>query len=95
MKIEQVLIEPVLTEKATKLSAVKVYMFSVSQKATKSQIRQALKNLYSVDAVKVTISKRKGKMRRTGRKLTPKRTSGKKIAYVKIKSGTIDVFPQT
>ena len=46
MKVNEILIKPVLTEKATKLANSKVYTFQVCQKANKNQIKQAVEKFY-------------------------------------------------
>ena len=96
MKIDKPLIRPILTEKATKLaSGAKVYMFEIDQQANKSQTKKTLENLYQVKVAHVTVANRKGKSRRVGRRMMPRKSPDRKIAYVKIASGTIDIFPQT
>lgn len=44
----------IITEKATLLSEQGKYVFLVQRKATKSEIKKAIKDLYKVDAVAVT-----------------------------------------
>lgn len=94
MKIDQVIIGPVLTEKATKLADNKVYMFHVNEKANKHQIRDALKALYGVSIENVRVMNREGKTRKVGRRMRPVKKKRKKIAYVTVKEGKIALFPQ-
>lgn len=94
MKIETVIIGPVLTEKATNLATGKVYMFKVHKDATKHKVKGALESLYQVKISKVSITNRKGKARRVGRRMTTKNLPDKKIAYVAVSEGKIDLFPQ-
>lgn len=94
MKINKVLLRPVLTEKATNLVKSKVYTFEVHAKATKYMVMHALKKLYDVKIANVTILVRKGKIRKVGKKSVPKRLGDRKIAYVKVVTGKIDLFPQ-
>lgn len=95
MKIDKVLIGPVLTEKATKLAATSVYMFKVDKQANKFQIKDALEKLFPVKVAEVRIINRKGKTKRKGRRMMQKQLPSKKIALIKVKSGKIDIFPQT
>ncbi|PIS15764.1 50S ribosomal protein L23 [Candidatus Roizmanbacteria bacterium CG09_land_8_20_14_0_10_41_9] len=95
MKINQIIWNPMLTEKATNLAKGTVYMFQVNPKATKIQIRRALETLYKVELSKVRIMVRKGKERKVGKKMSKKQLPERKIAYVSLKSGKIDLFPQT
>jgi large subunit ribosomal protein L23 len=94
MKINETIIEPVLTEKATGNVKEKVYMFVVNTKSTKSQVKSALEKIFSVKVEGVRMMVRKGKEVRRGRKMLTKKLSDQKIAYVKLKEGKIDIFPQ-
>lgn len=95
MNIKEVIISPVLTEKATNLTKNQVYMFNVNLKAGKPQIKETIEKIYKVKVDKVRIMVRKGKKRRVGRRMTAKKMSDKKVAFVKLKEGKIDIFPQT
>jgi len=94
MLINEVLIKPILTEKATNLVQNQVYMFEVDKKANKFQIKQALEKLYKVKTGEVRIMIRKGKEKKTGKKMQIKRMADRKIAFVKLIEGKIDLFPQ-
>ncbi len=94
MKINQTLIKPLLTEKATRLAQRQIYMFQVQTLANKHQIKQALEKLYPVRVKDVAVSTRKGKIRRIGRRLQSKKLPDKKIAYITLKEGKLDIFPQ-
>jgi len=95
MKINDIIISPILTEKATKLANSKVYSFLVTLKTTKSSVKNTLEALYKVKVGKIRIISRKGKIKKVGRKSIPKQLPNKKIALVEIKEGTIPLFPQT
>lgn len=94
MKINEVIIEPVLTEKATILSKDQVYMFYVNPKSSKTQIKTVLEKIYPVEIGKIRIMIRKGKKVRVGKKMTTKKLADRKVAYIKLKKGKIDLFPQ-
>ena len=94
MLINEVLIKPILTEKATNLVQNQVYMFEVDKRANKFQIKQALEKLYKVKTGAVKIMIRKGKTKKTGKKMRNKKTADRKIAFVKLIEGKIDLFPQ-
>ncbi|MFA6080938.1 MAG: 50S ribosomal protein L23 [Patescibacteria group bacterium] len=94
MLINKILIRPILTEKATNLVQANVYMFEVDLKANKHQVKQALEKLYKVKTGEVKIMVRKGKEKRVGKKGLLKKTASKKIAFVKLIEGKIDLFPQ-
>lgn len=94
MLINKVLIKPILTEKATNLVQNNVYMFEVDKKANKHQVKQALEKLYKVKTGAVKVMIRKGKEKKVGKKGLLKRSSDRKIAFVKLIEGKIDLFPQ-
>lgn len=95
MKINATIIKPVLTEKATQLVSNNIYTFEVVKNSTKQQIAHAVESLFSVKVLSVKIILRKGKTRRVGRKMNVKLLSPRKIAYVRIKEGSISLFPKT
>lgn len=95
MRINDIIIAPVLTEKATNMVKDQVYMFEVHLKATKQQIKEVLEKLYSVEISNIRTMVRKGKIRRVGKKMISKKITDKKIAFVKVIKGKIDIFPQS
>jgi large subunit ribosomal protein L23 len=69
------------------------YLFDVHPDANKVQIAQAIKTVFSVDAVAVRTMSRQGKVKRMGR--SEGRRSHWKKAVVTLKPGqTIDVFDE-
>lgn len=91
----QVIKHPVLTEKSTQLTQQNVYSFVVDEYATKSQIKTVVEDLYKVKVGNVKTIVREGKIKKTGRKMVMKKLPNKKIAYVTVKSGKINIFPQS
>lgn len=78
--------QPVITERATFLREQdNKYVFIVEKKATKSQIKNALKELFNVEAEKINTMTVKGKLKRLGR-YEGYRPDTKK-AIVKLKQG--------
>lgn len=94
MKIESVIIKPVLTEKATQAATGKIYTFEVGKKANKNQVKEVLQKVYNVKVSDVRIAIRKGKNKHVGRKNIVKKEADRKIAVVRVSEGTINVFPQ-
>lgn len=94
MRINDIIIQPHLTEKAVGKAKATVYSFEVALLASKDQIRNAVQELFSVKVDRVRTVVRKGKFKRTGRKMITKQRPDRKIAYVTVKEGTISVFPQ-
>lgn len=84
-----VLINPRVTEKAALKAENGVYVFEVSKDATKSQIAEAVIEMYKVTPVAVNIAKTPAKkvVRRKASGTTSGYKSGLKKAYVYLKKG--------
>ena len=91
MILEDILIEPVLTEKATMLREEGKYVFKVHPNANKLEISDAVSKLFGVKVVKCTVMNVFGQMKRV--RTRPGRTSSWKKAIVRLAPGeTIKVF---
>ncbi len=66
MDIQNVLIRPIITEKAMKASEKGKYSFIVANDASKTEIKIALKSIYKVNAVDVQTTLVKGRTVRAG-----------------------------
>ena len=87
----QVLIRPVVSEKSYGLIEQRKYAFRVHPDAHKTQIRQAVEELFEVKVERVNIVKVQAKPKRRGRILGSK--PGWKKAIVQLKKGdTIEIF---
>jgi large subunit ribosomal protein L23 len=64
MQYEDILIEPVLSEKANVLRGEGKYVFKVDQRATKPQIMEAVRKLFNVNPVSCTVMVVGGKPKR-------------------------------
>lgn len=95
MRKNDVLIGPHITEKAMAKSSKNVYAFEVNRHANKNTIRNVVEQLFTVEVQAVTTVTRKGKVRRVGKRMQPKKRPDRKIAYITLKKGTIDIFPST
>ncbi len=83
MLATNVIIKPLITEKATFGSTeLNRYSFQVDAKASKSQIKRAIEELYTVRVVGVATMNRKGQLRRN--KFGFWKSKGMKRAIVKI-----------
>ncbi len=94
MKVNDILKRPWITEKTSQLQRQGYYTFEVDPKAGKNQIKQAVEEIFGVQVAEVKVVKRKGKIRKVGRRMREKRLPDKKLAYIKLKKGNIDVFPK-
>lgn len=89
--MKEIIIKPHITEKSFNLASQSKYVFQVGMRASKSQIKKAVKDYYKVDVEAVNILMRRPKTRRYGRTkgLTPER----KLAVVTLKEGQkIELF---
>jgi large subunit ribosomal protein L23 len=91
MDATQVIIRPVVSEKSYVLAAVDKYTFRVHADAHKTEIRQAVEELFDVHVVSVRTSSVKSKPKRRG--ITKGRTRAWKKAIVQVKPGeSIPIF---
>ena len=78
-----IIIKPVLTEKTYDQMAGKTYTFIVDKRANKTEIRQAVEEIFGVKVDSVNTINVLGKMKRQGN--TQGRRPSIKKAYVKLK----------
>jgi large subunit ribosomal protein L23 len=79
MKALYTIIRPVITEKATKLAESQKYVFYVDPKATKIDVKHAIKEVYGVDVDKITSLITPAKKRQMKRMKVNKRGELKKV----------------
>lgn len=88
---ERQLARPHITEKGNLLAEKGWYVFEVSDKSSKIEIKKAIAKLYNVNVVSVNICKTASKKRRLGRIVGQKK--GVKKAMVKLAKGqSLDIF---
>ena len=80
-----IIIRPIITEKSMNGIAQNQYTFEVNPKANKTQIKQAIKEIFKVDVAKVNTIRVPGKLKRRG--IYVGRTSEWKKAIVTLKPG--------
>ena len=92
MDLYSVLKKPALTEKSNDLREnLGQYSFLVDMKASKEDIKKAIKKTFDVDASSVNISIRRGKIKRRGMNVGLQAKT--KRAFVTLKKGqTIKIF---
>ena len=91
MDASQVIIRPVVSEKSYVLATADRYTFRVHADAHKTQIKQAVEQLFDVNVVEVRTLSVKSKPKRRG--LTSGRTRAWKKAVVQVRAGdTIPIF---
>ena len=62
-----IIIKPVITENSMDLAQEKKYTFKVARDANKTQVKDAVEEIFDVDVAKVNIMNIKGKVKRLGR----------------------------
>jgi len=67
MEARDIILRPVITEASTALLDDKRYTFDVDVRATKTQVKKAVEEIFDVKVVKVNIMNVKGKLKRQGR----------------------------
>ena len=93
MHPRSVIIEPVVSEKSYDLIEGNVYTFVVHRDANKTQIRQAVEEVFGVRVVSVNTLNRKGKRIRSRRTGTVSARPTTKRAIVTVHADdTIDLF---
>lgn len=83
--MNQVIKSPLVTEKNTYHSAAGVYVFEVSLKSTKEEIKQAVNKKFNVkvDSIRTAVCRGRAKMTKFG----PGKTPRWKKAFVKLAQG--------
>ena len=89
MEPSHVIIRPIISEKSSVLAEAGKYTFRVHDRAHKTQIRQAIEQLFEVKVLKVRTCSVKSKPKRRGQ--TAGRTRAWKKAIVQVREG--DVIP--
>ena len=90
LKHYDVIVSPVITEKATLAAESDAIVFNVAKTATKPEIKAAVEALFSVKVKSVNTLVRKGKTKRFRGRIG--RQSDVKKAYVRLEDGqSIDV----
>ncbi len=84
-KLYEVIRNPLISEKSTYVSQFNYYVFKVSTKSTKPQIKQAVEKLFDVKVLSVNTLNQNGKIKKF-RNISGKRPDFKK-AFVKLAEG--------
>ena len=92
MTVNEILIKPLITEKATRMKeASNTICFEVARSANKIEVRRAIETLFGVKVLDVRVANRQGKWKRMGRFLGQRKDWKK--AYVRLAPGqTIEFF---
>ena len=67
MEARDIIKRPVITERSSEMMAEKKYTFEVDTRATKTQVKSAIEEIFGVQVAKVNVMNYKGKFKRVGK----------------------------
>ncbi len=92
MSAHDIILRPIITEKSTNLMDDKKYTFNVLLTATKTQVRNAIEEIFDVKVKKVNIMNVRGKDKRVGRYTGKTARTRKAIVTLTDDSNDIKIF---
>mgnify|MGYP001337977741 CR=1 FL=1 len=92
MDARDVILRPVITERSMDQQVDRKYTFEVDLRANKTQVKQAVEEIFGVKVKKVNIMNYKGKFKRMGRFTGYTNRRKKAIVTLTEDSKTIDLF---
>ena len=92
MNARDIILAPVITEKAVSMLPEKKYTFRVAPEAGKIEIAKAVEELFKVKVADVNIMNYLGKTRRSGRTGTMGRRANWKRAVITLAEGSIEII---
>ncbi len=92
MDAQRIIKRPVITEQSMELMADKKYAFEVDVKANKTQIKDAVEEIFGVKVAKVNIMNYKGKFKRMGKHAGYTNKRRKAIVTLTAESKEIELF---
>lgn len=84
-----VILRPVISEGSMDMAQQKKYTFRVAVDANKTEVKQAIEEIFDVDVKKVNIMNNDGKVKRMGRNVG--RTAAYKKAIVTLTEGSKEI----
>ncbi|UQS86349.1 50S ribosomal protein L23 [Nicoliella spurrieriana] len=94
MESRDIILRPVITEATTALMDDKRYTFDVDVRATKTQVKKAIEDIFDVKVVKVNIMNLKGKKKRQGSFIGYTKKRRKAIVTLSSDSKEIQLFSE-
>lgn len=92
MSSHDIILRPIITEKSTNLMDDKKYTFNVLLTATKTQVRNAVEEIFDVKVKKVNIMNVRGRDKRVGRYTGKTARTRKAIVTLTEDSNDIKIF---
>ncbi|MGM9966229.1 50S ribosomal protein L23 [uncultured Rummeliibacillus sp.] len=90
MEAREILKRPVITERSSEQMAENKYTFEVDTRANKTEVKDAVEEIFGVKVEKVNIMNYKGKFKRVGK--FGGYTNKRRKAIVKLAEGEIELF---
>ena len=90
MEARDIIKRPVITQRSADLMSEDKYTFDVDLRASKTQVKHAVEEIFDVKVDKVNIMNVKPKKKRMGR--YEGYTNRRRKAIVKLKEGSIEIF---
>lgn len=94
MQARDIILRPVITEQSMYDMDENKYTFEVDTRATKAQVKRAIKELFDVDVKKVNIMNTKPKPKRMGRYAGYTKKKRKAIVTLTETSKDIEIFSE-
>lgn len=94
MESRDIILRPVITEASVAGIDNKRYTFDVHPKATKTQVKYAIEDIFGVNVAKVNIMNVKGKKKRMGQYVGYKKNRRKAIVTLSADSKEIKLFSE-
>ncbi|KRK88437.1 50S ribosomal protein L23 [Lentilactobacillus sunkii] len=92
MESRDIILRPVITEETTSKMDDKTYTFDVDLRATKTQVKKAIEDIFDVKVVRVNIMNVRGKLKRQGRYTGYTKKRRKAIVTLTQDSKEIELF---
>lgn len=92
MDARDIIKRPVITERSTEIMADRKYTFEVDTRATKTQIKIALEDIFGIKVASVNTANYKGKFKRVGRHTGYTSKRKKAIVTLTPQSKELDFF---
>lgn len=92
MESRDIILRPVITEETTTKMDDKTYTFDVDLRATKTQVKKAIEDIFDVKVVRVNIMNVRGKLKRQGRYAGYTKKRRKAIVTLTADSKEIELF---
>ncbi len=87
-----VIIKPVISERSMDIAPEKKYTFKVATDANKTEIKQAVEEIFGVEVKKVNVMNMEGKLKRMGRTIGRRASYKKAVVTLTESSKNIEFF---